>query len=72
MFDTDSQDCNRLMDDFDSLGLNHIAYIKAMQVEGRRMHAVYAANGTPLTIVDDRAVAIATALQHDLEALSLH
>ncbi|MBI1273490.1 MAG: DUF1150 family protein [Alphaproteobacteria bacterium] len=61
----DSQELN-------NLGLESYAYVKAVRVDGQTLHAVFAADGTPLTVVNERALAFATILQHELEAVSVH
>ncbi|MBV8061164.1 MAG: DUF1150 family protein [Alphaproteobacteria bacterium] len=61
-------DCN----DLGSLGLEDMAYIKTVVVDGKKLHSIHAADGTPLTVVGDRQVAFATVGQHDMQALSVH
>jgi hypothetical protein len=55
-----------------NLGLENYAYVKTVTVDGQKLHAVFAADGTPLTVVNKRELAFATVLQHELEALSVH
>jgi hypothetical protein len=55
-----------------SLGIEHIAYVKTVTVDGQKLHAVHAADGTPLTVVSDRKIAFATVSQHDMQPLSVH
>lgn len=58
--------------DFGSMGLEDIAYIKSIIVDGRRLHAIHAADGTPLTVVNERDLAFATVRQHDMHPASVH
>jgi hypothetical protein len=53
-------------------GMQDLAYIKAVIVNGVTAFAVHAADGTQVTVLPDRDVALATVRQHDLEPLSVH
>jgi hypothetical protein len=53
-------------------GMQDIAYIKAVEVNGSAAYAVHAADGTQIAVLGDRDIAFATVRQHDLEPLSLH
>lgn len=55
-----------------SLGLEDMAYVKTVVVDGKKLHAIHAADGTPLTVVADRQLAFATVSQHDMQAVSVH
>jgi len=58
--------------DLGSFGLEDIAYIKSVMVDGQRLHAIHAADGTPLTVVSERELAFATVRQHDMNPASVH
>jgi len=58
--------------DFAAFGLNDLAYVKPIEVEGRPRFAIHAADGTALSVVPDRAVADAAVRQHEMEPLSVH
>jgi hypothetical protein len=58
--------------DFTSFGLEDMAYVKTVDIEGQKLHAVHAADGTPLTIINTRELAFATVRQHEMEPLSVH
>lgn len=58
--------------DLSNFGLEDLAYIKVVKVDGHVAHAIHAADGTPLTVVNDRSLAFATVSQHDMQALSVH
>jgi len=58
--------------DLGSYGLETLAYIKPVTVDGHRYHSIHAADGTPLTVIAERDLAYATVRQHDLEPNSVH
>ena len=55
-----------------SLGMNHLAYLKPVEVEGEPFFAVHAADGTQMALFRTRELAELNLRQHDLEPLSLH
>lgn len=59
-------------EDFAAFGVDHLAYVKPVQVNGVPAFAVHAADGTPLTVLPDREVASAAVRQNDLEPVSVH
>lgn len=54
------------------LGVQDVAYVRAVRTRGRQVFKVYAADGTEIAVLDDRDVAFATVRQHGLEPLSVH
>ncbi len=54
------------------LGVQDLAYIKRVVIDGTTGYAVHAADGTEIAVLPDRDVAFATVRQHDLEPLSVH
>jgi hypothetical protein len=58
--------------DLGSFGIDDIAYVKSVVVDGQRLHAIHAADGTPLTVVAERDLAFATVRQHDMNPSSVH
>jgi len=68
------------------LGGGKIAYVKAIKSEdvhslypqapemqpGMRLFALHAADGTPILVTDSREAAIANAMTHELETVSVH
>jgi hypothetical protein len=54
------------------LGVQDMAYVKPVVIEGTRNYAVHAADGTEITVVADRDTAFAMLRQHDLEPMSVH
>jgi hypothetical protein len=53
-------------------GMQDLAYVKAVLIDGTTAFAVHAADGTQITVLPDREIALATIRQHDLEPLSVH
>lgn len=58
--------------DFTAFGLNDIAYIKPLRMQGKASFSVHAADGTQLTVLNDFKVAQAAIRQYEMEPLSLH
>jgi hypothetical protein len=58
--------------DLGSLGLEEYAYIKMVTVDGQKLAAIHAADGTPLTVVAERELAFATVRQHEMQPQSVH
>ncbi len=55
-----------------ALGLQGVAYIKPVEIDGAPACAIFAADGTQLAIVPNRDVALLTLRQNDLEPVSVH
>ncbi|CAO3416753.1 DUF1150 family protein [Azospirillum doebereinerae] len=58
--------------DFAAFGVDHVAYIRPVEVEGVTAYSIHAADGTPLSVLPEREVAFAAVVQNDLEPLSVH
>ena len=54
------------------LGMEDLAYVKRVVVEGADAFAVHAADGTQIAVMADREVAFAVVRQHDMEPVSVH
>ena len=54
------------------LGMEDMAYVKPVIVDGRRAFAVHAADGTEIGIMAYLEVALAAVRQHDMEPVSVH
>jgi hypothetical protein len=54
------------------LGVEQIAYVKAVMMNGMVAYAIHAADGTPMAMVGDRDVAIAAVHQHEMLASLVH
>ena len=58
--------------DLAQLGMQWVAYVKPVEVDGAPAYGIFAADGKQLAIVPTKESAIATARQNDLEPLSVH
>ena len=58
--------------DFMLLGIEQMAYVKPVEVDGHTAFAVHAADGTEIAVLARRDLAFATVRQHDLEPVSVH
>jgi len=54
------------------LGLQQIAYVKQVVVNGAQGFAIHAADGTPMAVAGDRDVAVAAILQHEMVPAQVH
>jgi hypothetical protein len=54
------------------LGMEDVAYVKRVVVDGAAAFAVHAANGTQIAVMADRDVAFAVVRQHEMEPVSVH
>lgn len=58
--------------DFVAFGVDHVAYVKTVQVNGSTAFAIHAADGSPLSVLPGREVAFAAVRQNDMEPMSVH
>jgi hypothetical protein len=58
--------------DLAALGLQDVAYVKPVTVDGKAAYAVHAADGTPIAVLSNRDVAFIAVRQHELEPVSVH
>lgn len=58
--------------DFAAFGVDLMAYVKPVSVDGNPGFAIHAADGTQLTVVVGRANAFATVRRHEMEPVSVH
>lgn len=58
--------------DFRAMGINEMAYIKEVKIDGHDAFAVHAADGTPLGVNDSKEMALGAVLQNELHPVSLH
>ncbi len=49
-----------------ALGMSEIAYLRPVTVNGERAYSIHAADGTPMALAGDLAVAMAAVSQHEL------
>jgi hypothetical protein len=57
---------------FAQLGMTHVAYVKPVIVNGTSGFAIHAADGTPMALADNRDVAIAAIVQHEMMPALVH
>lgn len=57
---------------FAELGIETLVYVRPIEVNGRLVHIIHAADGTPLTVISNRKLAFATASQQNMNPLSVH
>lgn len=55
-----------------ALGLEGVAYITPIQIDGAAGYAIFAADGRQLAIVPSREHALAAMRAHDLELAAVH
>ena len=58
--------------DFAALGMNVVAYVKMITMDGAPAYAVHAADGTEMAVMANRDAAFVVIRQHDMEPLSVH
>ena len=58
--------------DFAAFGVDLVAYVKPVSVDGAPGFAIHAADGTQLSVVVGRANAFATVRRHEMEPVSVH
>ena len=58
--------------EFALLGLQDVAYIRALSVNDQLVYGIFAANGSQMGVLPDRDVAFAAVRQQDLEPVSVH
>ena len=54
------------------LGMQQVAYVKQVEVDGNQGFAIHAADGTPMAVAGDREVAIAAILEHEMVPAHVH
>ena len=57
---------------FAMLGIEDVAYIREVQINGTKAWAIISADGTSLAVAPDRDLAFAAALQADKMPVSVH
>lgn len=53
-------------DQFQRLGVSQIAYVKPVVVDGAPAFAIHAADGTPMALAENEALAFAAIVQNDM------
>ncbi len=54
------------------LGMEDVAFVKRIVVDGVAAFAIHAADGTRIAVIPNRDVAFAVVRQHDMEPVSVH
>jgi len=54
------------------LGMQQIAYVKPVVLNGAQGFAIHAADGTPMALADNRDVAIAAIMQQEMVPAQVH
>jgi hypothetical protein len=54
------------------LGMEDVAYVKPVVVDGADVVAVHAADGTRIAVLANRELAFVVVRQHDMEPVSVH
>lgn len=57
--------------DFLSFGVNQIAYVRPVAIDGQKAFALHAADGSPLTVIESLDDILMVARQNDLEPVTL-
>ena len=58
--------------DLGQLGMQQLAYVKPVIVNGAHAFAIHAADGTPMAVAQDFGVAIAAIVQHEMVPAQVH
>jgi hypothetical protein len=58
--------------DLAMLGMQDIAYVKPVLVEGNTGYAIHAADGTQMALIANRDLAFAVVRQNEMEPVSVH
>ena len=57
---------------FVALGVPHVAYVKPVMMNGALAFAIHGADGTPMALADNEAVALAAIVQHEMTGSRVH
>jgi len=72
MIQTNEQMRSMTTNDLAMLGMQDIAYVKPVVVDGNSGFAIHAADGTQMALIGDRDIAFAVVRQNELEPVSVH
>jgi hypothetical protein len=72
MMQTIEQMRSMTANDLAMFGMQDIAYVKPVVVEGNESYAIHAADGTQMALIGDRDIAFAVVRQNELEPVSVH
>lgn len=54
------------------LGVSQLAYVKPVMMNGAAAFAIHAADGSPMAVSDDRDLALAAIIQHEMVPALVH
>ena len=54
------------------LGLEQVAYVKPVILNGAPAFAIHAADGTPMAVAQDHGLAVAAIVQHEMVPAQVH
>ncbi len=57
---------------FQAFGMGHVAYVRPVVIQNRKVFSLHAADGTALTLVDSLEGAMVLARQNDLDPVKVH
>lgn len=70
---TDGIDIRHLTEDqLMQLGMADLAYVKPVFLNGQEAFAIHAADGSPMAMAADRALAMAAIVQHEMVPALVH
>ncbi len=59
-------------DQLQQLGVSQLAYVKPVMLNGAAMFAIHAADGAPMAVAEDRNMALAAIVEHEMIATLVH
>jgi hypothetical protein len=59
-------------DQLQQLGLSQLAYVKPVMLNGTPMFAIHGADGSPMAVAEDRNLAMAAIVQHEMIPTLVH
>ena len=59
-------------DQLAQLGVSHLAYVKPIILNGAAMFAIHDADGSPMAVAEDRNLALAAIVQHEMVPTLVH
>ena len=60
------------VEELGKLGVSQIAYVKQVVINGTAAFAIHAADGTPMAMAENRDVALAAIVQHEMHPSLVH
>ena len=59
-------------DQLQQLGVSQLAYVKPVMLNGAAMFALHAADGSPMAVAEDRNLALAAIVEHEMIPTLVH